>query len=87
MAGHARKEGIGDRFDAAMNPENSTDAFLIEAVNYCVTVLGMDKDTLLKELADAVIGDYYPSPSRCLPNTEAILIDVENGWVCFSRLF
>ena len=73
MAGHARKEGIGDRFDAAMNPENSTDAFLIEAVNYCVTVLGMDKDTLLKELADAVIGDYYPSPSRCLPNTEAIL--------------
>lgn len=73
MAGHARKEGIGDRFDAAMNPENSTDAFLIEAVDYCVTVLGMDKDTLLKELADAVIGDYYPSPSRCLPYTEAIL--------------
>lgn len=73
MAGHARKEGIGDRFDAAMNPENSTDAFLVEAVDYCVATLGMDKDTLLKELADAVIGDYYPSPSRCLPCTEAIL--------------
>lgn len=28
---------------------------------------------MLKELADAVIGDYYPSPSRCLPNIEVIL--------------
>ena len=73
MAGHAREEGIGDRFDAAMNPEDSTDAFLVAAVDYCVATLGLDKDTLLKELADAVIGDYYPSPSRCLPCTEVIL--------------
>ena len=73
MAGHAQKEGIGDRFDAAMDPENSTDAFLMEAVDYCVSTLGMDKDSLLKELADAAIGDYYPSPSRCLPYTEVIL--------------
>ncbi len=73
MAGHARKEGIGDRFAAAMDPENSTDAFLVSAVDHCVTALGLDKDTLLKELADAVIGDYYPSPSRCLPCIETIL--------------
>ena len=51
MAGHARKEGIGERFNAAMDPENDTDAFLIAAVDYCVNTLGMDKDTLLKELA------------------------------------
>ncbi|MBR3016365.1 MAG: bifunctional aspartate transaminase/aspartate 4-decarboxylase [Clostridia bacterium] len=73
MAGHARQEGIGVRFDAEMDPENDTDAFLIEAVDYCVNTLGLDKDTLLKELADAVIGDYYPSPSRCLPYIEIIL--------------
>ena len=73
MAGHARLEGIGGRFDAFMDPENETDAFLITLVDYCVNVLGLDKDALLKELADAVIGDYYPSPSRCLPNTEVIL--------------
>lgn len=73
MAGQARQEGIGERFDAAMNPEDPTDAFLIDAVNYCVESLGLEKDSLLKELTDAVIGDYYPSPSRCLPNTEAIL--------------
>lgn len=73
MAGQARKEGIGERFDAAMNPEDPTDAFLIAAVEYCVDSLGLEKDGLIKELVDAVIGDYYPSPSRCLPNTEAIL--------------
>ena len=73
MAGHARQEGIGERFDAAMDPEKDPDAFLIAAVDYCVKTLGLDKDTLLKELADAVIGDYYPSPSRCLPCTEIIL--------------
>lgn len=73
MAGQARKDGIGERFDAAMNPEDPTDAFLIAAVEYCVNSLGLEKDGLIKELVDAVIGDYYPSPSRCLPNTEAIL--------------
>ena len=73
MAGHARQDGIGERFDAEMDPENATDAFLIAGVDYCVNTLGLDKDTMLKELADAVIGDYYPSPSRCLPHTEIIL--------------
>ena len=73
MAGHARQEGIGERFDAAMDPGKDPDAFLIAAVDYCVNTLGLDKDTMLKELADAVIGDYYPSPSRCLPCTEIIL--------------
>ena len=73
MAGAAKKEGISARFDAAMDPDSQVDAFLINAVNYCVEKLGIDKDDLLKELADAIIGDYYPEPSRCLVNTEIIL--------------
>lgn len=73
MAGAASIEGIGERFDEAMDPSDPTDAFLIESVKYCVEKLGLDKDALLKELTDAVVGDYYPSPSRCLPNTESIL--------------
>ena len=73
MAGQAQKEGIGERFDAAMNPDDKTDAFLMTAVRYCVDFLGLDKDMLLKEWVDAVIGGYYPTPSRCLPNTEIIL--------------
>ena len=73
MAGQAQQEGIGQRFDAAMDPNDPVDAFLIAAVDYCVGTLKLNKDGLLKELVDAIIGDYYPSPSRCLPNTEAIL--------------
>lgn len=73
MAGHAIQEGIGERFDKAMDPDDKTDAFLIDMVQYCTDTLGLDRDVLLKELADAVIGDYYPSPSRCLPCTETIL--------------
>lgn len=73
MAGQAEKDGIGERFAAAMNAEDETDAFLLDAVDYCVNTLGLDREDLLKELADAVIGDYYPSPSRCLTNTEVIL--------------
>ena len=75
MAGQGPGEGIGDRFDAAMDPANDIDRFLIDAVTYCMDELGMDKDALLTELTDGIIGDYYPSPSRCLTHTEAILND------------
>ena len=73
MAGQAGKAGIGDRFDATMDPEDPVDAFLIACVDYCVNTLALDRDDLLVELADGIIGDYYPSPSRCLTHTEAIL--------------
>ena len=73
MAGAAKKEGISARFDAAMDPAYPEDAFLIKSVNYCVEKLGIDKDDLLKELVDAIIGDYYPEPNRCLTYTETIL--------------
>lgn len=75
MAGQGRLEGIGKRFDAAMDPANEVDKFLIDAVAYCTGELGMDKGELLKEFCDGIIGDYYPSPSRCLTHTEAILND------------
>ena len=54
MAGQARRDGIGERFDAAMDPEVPADAFLIEAVDDCVSALGLDKDGLLKALMDAL---------------------------------
>ncbi len=73
MAGHGKKEGIGDRFDAFMDETDETDKFLIDAVEHCVKDLDMDKDELLFEFANGITGDYYPSPSRCLTHTEAIL--------------
>jgi aspartate 4-decarboxylase len=73
MAGHGVAEGVAERFDAAMDPADETDKFLIDAVAYCVNELGMNKQDLLMELTNGIIGDYYPSPSRCLALTEDIL--------------
>jgi aspartate 4-decarboxylase len=73
MAGHADKSGIGERFDKSMNPADKTDAFLIKAIDYCVKNLNMNKDEIVYELLNGIIGDFYPSPSRCLKNTEVIL--------------
>ncbi len=73
MAGQASQDGIAQRFEAAMNPEDETDAFILKAIDYCVKDLGLNKADLLKELVDGIIGDYYPSPSRCLSCTENIL--------------
>ena len=75
MAGNAVREGIAERFDAAMNPADEIDKFLIDAVAYCTGELGMNKADLLLELANGIIGDQYPSPSRCLTCTEGILND------------
>ena len=73
MAGQAKLDGIGKRFDAAMDSGDKTERFLEDAVNYCVKDLKLNKDEVVKELVDGIIGDYYPSPSRCLTNTEEIL--------------
>lgn len=73
MAGQANPEGITERFYLAMDPEDETDSFLLDAIAYCNEKLGIDKDALLKELVDGIIGDYYPSPGRCLKYSEIIL--------------
>ena len=75
MAGNAVREGMAERFDAAMNPADEVDKFLIDAVSYCTSELGMDKADLLLELVNGIVGDQYPSPSRCLTCTETILND------------
>ncbi len=78
MAGHAYKNSAdkltaASHFDLAMDPNDKTDRFLIDAVNYCTETLGLDRNELIAELVNGIIGDYYPSPSRCLTNTETIL--------------
>ncbi len=73
MAGATDSEGLAERFYLAMDPEDETDSFLIKSVGYCSEKLGIEKNELLEEFANGIIGDYYPSPGRCLKNTEIIL--------------
>ena len=73
MAGQANHEGIGNRFKKYLNSNNKTDKFLLDSLDYCTNELKLNEDEFVKELVDGIIGDYYPSPSRCLRNTEIIL--------------
>ena len=73
MAGQAKLDGIGKRYRKFFKTNDKIDKFLIDSLNYCVNVLGLNEDELVKELVDGIIGSYYPSPSRCLKNTEVIL--------------
>ena len=73
MAGQGTREGVYERFLKEMDAKSDADSFLLDAVAYCQDQLGMDPDALLAELTDGIIGDYYPSPSRCLTYTETIL--------------
>ena len=73
MAGQAEAEGLEERFYQTMNTSDKTDRFLVNAVDYCSKELGLDKNSLLEEFVNGIIGDYYPSPAMCLENSEVIL--------------
>lgn len=73
LAGYTQLEGIARRFGEFLRADNEIDAFLKKALAYCETELKIDPDALVKELTDAVVGNNYPVPSRCLANIEKIL--------------
>ena len=75
MAGYTEKEGIYDRFCNYIINEDEVDEFIRKTIRYCVEELKLEKDDLIKELTDGIIGNNYPVPSRCLKNTEVILND------------
>ena len=75
MAGDTELDGIYDRFCKYLNKDDEIDIFLRKAIEYCIDELGLEKDELIKEITDGVIGNNYPVPSRCLENTEVILND------------
>lgn len=73
FAGTALEVGIYDRFLEFLDGTDKSDAFLHNAFAYCIETLGIEADPLLKELTDAILGNNYPVPSRCLEHIEQIL--------------
>ena len=73
LAGYTKKRGIAKRLEDFLNPNEEADKFLLEAVDYVSLELGVDKDEFVKELTDAILGNNYPVPSRCLSTIEKIL--------------
>ena len=69
------RKGIAEKLEAYLKQRSSSKAtaFLDDAIDYAEQHLGIPADDLVFELADAALGDFYPSPPRILPNTEKIV--------------
>jgi aspartate 4-decarboxylase len=75
LAGTPEQKGAGERLLAfcSRNAERVGSSFLRDAFKYATDVLGLDGDSLSHELADAILGDHYPTPDRVLTNIQEIL--------------
>lgn len=73
LIGTPETSGILKRFTQFLSPEsNETDQFLLDILEY-TDHLRIDGEEWVKELADGVLGNNYPVPSRVLKNSEIIL--------------
>ncbi len=63
-----------ERFLEYFREDHSAEAvFLKDAVEMAITTIDLDPDGLIRELTDAVRGDFYPDPPRIFPNIEKIV--------------
>ncbi len=63
-----------ERFLDYFSDDRSAEAvFLKDAVETAITVFDLDPDELIRELTDAVRGDFYPDPPRIFHNIERIV--------------
>ena len=73
LAGYTNLDGIYERLMDFLDGGHEVDKFLRDAIDYSIKTLSVNKDELVKEFVDGVIGNDYPVPNRCLVNTEKIL--------------
>lgn len=52
--------------------ESEGEEFLQDALAYAIENLHIQPDELVYELVDGILGDFYPSPPRIIPNIERI---------------
>ena len=69
------REGIAMKLDKYLkeNHRGSGVRFLRKSIRFAEEEFGLDPDDFVFELADAVLGDFYPSPPRMFPCTEKVV--------------
>ncbi len=84
LAGAPAPKGSGERFQefCRTNAEKRGAQFLVDAYNYVTGELGIDGDSFVGEMVDAILGDHYPTPDRVLPNVEKIVRAYLNVTMC-----
>ncbi len=75
MAGAPNSKGMGARFQefCRIHAEQRGAQFLADAYTYATGKLGLDGDSFIGEMVDAILGDHYPTPDRVLENTQKIV--------------
>lgn len=75
MAGAPESGGMGKRFEefCRIHAEQRGGQFLADSYRYATDRLGLDGDSFIGEMVDAILGDHYPMPDRVLKNTEKIV--------------
>ncbi|WP_346353033.1 aspartate 4-decarboxylase [Azotosporobacter soli] len=77
LAGMPKREGIAERLKFYLEKHASMPGaeLLNKIVAYGITLKGFEPDEWVYELADGIIGDNYPLPSRMLRHVEAVVRD------------
>ncbi len=75
FGGHAEKDGIAKRFDdyRALHKDAMGLRYLNDLFQFAVSKYNLNKDGLLTEWVDGILGDNYPVPDRMLENAEVIV--------------
>ncbi|MCK5684837.1 bifunctional aspartate transaminase/aspartate 4-decarboxylase, partial [bacterium] len=70
-----QKKGIALKLDAYLKsfPKDEAAIFLVKAVKYAEVKLNITPDDFVFELADGILGDFYPSPSRMQSKFEIVV--------------
>ncbi len=84
LAGAPDPKGSGERFQefCRTNAEKRGAQFLADAYAYATGKLGLDGDSFIGEMVDAILGDHYPTPDRVLENVEKIVRAYLNVTMC-----
>jgi aspartate 4-decarboxylase len=84
LAGSPDPKGSAGRFIefCSIHAEKSGSGFLSDAFHYVTGKLGIDGDSFVGEMVDAILGDHYPTPDRVLENTEKIVRAYLNNTMC-----
>ncbi len=84
LAGSPDSKGAADRFleFCTIHAEQNGAGFLKDAYSYVTATLGLDGDSYVGEMVDAILGDHYPTPDRVLKNTQEIVRAYLNNTMC-----
>ncbi len=84
IAGAPDSKGMGERFQGfcRIHAEQRGAQFLSDAYRYATEKLGLDGDSFIGEMVDAILGDHYPTPDRVLENTQKIVRAYLDATMC-----